>query len=65
MIRYPRCQCGKVWAPTQQQAEAIHNFITAKLGTKEKVRTYQCAHGAWHWTQAPYKPWRKNSAKTL
>ena len=56
MNRLPRCECGKVWAPTEQQARAFHAFVAAHKGQKKRVRIYQCTHGGWHWTRQLRKP---------
>ena len=59
MTRLPRCSCGKVWAPTKQQAEAMHEFVADYKGDSAKVHYYMCATGAWHWTRQQI--WRDHS----
>lgn len=51
MATLPRCACGKVWAPTRQQAERLRMFISDYKGDSLKVQYYMCEHHGWHWTR--------------
>lgn len=61
MTLLPRCSCGKVWAPTQQQAQAMHDFIADHKGHTRNVNYYECSFGAWHWTRQQI--WRDHSER--
>lgn len=59
MTRLPRCACGKVWAPTRQQAEAVREFIAKGRPDSYHVNYYMCEYKAWHWTRQQI--WRDHS----
>lgn len=45
------CLCGKVYAPTRDEARRLRQEMEHHAGNRSHVRFYQCDKGAWHWTR--------------
>lgn len=63
MNKLPRCPCGKVWAPTKQQAERLRKFVTGYHQHSHPVNYYMCEHGGYHWTRQQI--WRDYSGTQI
>lgn len=49
--RLARCvECGKVWAPTKEEARRLRRAVAEYQGREDAIRYYECA-GGWHWTR--------------
>ncbi|MFF5791105.1 hypothetical protein ACFY5D_03555 [Paeniglutamicibacter sp. NPDC012692] len=46
----PDPYCGKVWAPTRDDAKRLRAEIQKENGDRSPVRYYEHA-GGWHWTR--------------
>jgi hypothetical protein len=46
-----RCPCGKVSAASRGEAERKYVAASWLGGRGNRVRFYECAFGAWHWTR--------------
>lgn len=46
----PDAYCGKVWAPTREDAKRLHAEIVHDTGDRSPVRYYEHG-GGWHWTR--------------